>query len=134
VLHAASCKHRTQKICKNRHLGTIAQLHRHISLQLRHVSRIRKKLLNSNTSSTCPYNMANFGPVTAEIGSGVCGTPVNFNGVRVLASLLQQRRSPEANQTLHHVWLSPGLLHYIYIFGGSCPLTELCQVQNSCYV
>ena len=28
-------------------------------------------LLSSNISSTCPYNMANFGPLAAEIGSGV---------------------------------------------------------------
>jgi len=32
---------------------------------------------------------------------------------------------------LHDLWQSPGLVHYIYIFGGSCPLTEFCQVQNS---
>jgi len=48
-----------------------------------------------------------------------------------LASLLQRRRSTEANQTLHDVWPSLGLVHYIYIFEGSCPLTEFCQVQNS---
>ena len=70
----------------------------------------------------------------AEIGSVVWGTPANFNGFRVLASLLQRRRSPEANQTLHDVWPSPALLHYMYIFGGSCPLTEFCRVQNSLYV
>ena len=35
-----------------------------------------------------------------------------------------------ANQTLHDVWPSPGLLHYIY-FRGLLPLTEFCQVQNS---
>ena len=34
----------------------------------------RKKLLNSNISSICPHNMANFGQLTAEIGSGVWGT------------------------------------------------------------
>jgi len=34
------------------------------------------------------YNMANFGPLTAEIGSGVWDTPANFNGFRVLAALL----------------------------------------------
>ena len=28
----------------------------------------KKNLLSSNTSSTCPHNMANFGPLTAEIG------------------------------------------------------------------
>jgi len=77
--------------------------------------------------------MANSGPLTADIGSGVWGTPANFNWFRVLPSLLQRRRSPEANQTLHDVWPSHGLigLHYIYIFGGSCPLTEFCPVQYS---
>jgi len=32
-----------KKVAKNRHLGTIAQLRRAISLQLRHVSAIGKK-------------------------------------------------------------------------------------------
>jgi len=48
----------------------------------------RKKLLNSNTSFTCPGNMANFGPLAAEIVSLVWGTPANFNGFRILAALL----------------------------------------------
>jgi len=39
--------------------------------------------------------MANFGPLTAEIDSGVRGTPSNFNEFRVLPSLLQRRRLPE---------------------------------------
>jgi len=85
-------------------------------------------------SSTCPHNMVNFGPLVAEICWRVWGTPANFNGFRVLAALLQRRRSVEANQTLHDVWPCPALLHYIYIFGGSCPLTEFCPVQNSLYV
>jgi len=84
--------------------------------------------------STCHRNMANFGPLAAEIGSGVWVTPANFNGFCVLPSLLQRHRSLEANQTLHDVWTSPALLHYIYIFGDSCPLTEFCQLQNSLYV
>jgi len=75
--------------------------------------------------------MANFGPLAAEIGSGVWGTPSNFNGFCVLASLLQRCRSSKANRTLHDVWPSPALLHHIYIFGGSCPLTESRHVQNS---
>jgi len=32
--------------------------------------------------------MVNVGPLAAEIGSVVWGTPANFNGFRVLASLL----------------------------------------------
>jgi len=45
-------------------------------------------LLNSNTSSTCPDNMVNFGLLAAEIYWRVWGTPANFNGFRVLAALL----------------------------------------------
>jgi len=45
-------------------------------------------LLSSNTSSTCPDNMVNFGLLTAEICWRVWGTPPNFNGFRVLAALL----------------------------------------------
>ena len=130
VLHTARWRCRTQKSPTIRYLGTIAQICRAISSHLRHVSTIGK-LLNSNVFSACPYNMANIGPLTAEIGSGVWGTPANFNGFRVLASLLQRRRSPKANQTLHDVWPSLGLVHYVFIFGASCPLTEFCHVQNS---
>ena len=87
MLHAARCKCRTQKVAKNRHLGTAPQLCRAISLQLRHVSTIGKNLLSSNISSTCPHNMVNVGPLAAEIVS-YWGTPGNFNGFRVLAALL----------------------------------------------
>jgi len=90
----------------------------------------RKNLLSSNISSTCPRKTVNVGPLTAETDWRVLGTPKNFNGFRVLASLLHRRRSTEINHTLHCVWPSPGLVHYIYIFGVSCPLTEFCQVQN----
>jgi len=47
--------------------------------------RSEKKLLNSNISSTCPNNMADFGPLTVEIGSGVSGTPSKFQRVSRLA-------------------------------------------------
>jgi len=75
--------------------------------------------------------MVNFNPLTAEIGWRVWSTSANFNGFRVLASLLHRCRSTEVNQTLHDVWLSPKLVHYLYTFGGSCSVTEFCQVQNS---
>jgi len=78
--------------------------------------------------------MANVGPLMAETGSRVYGTPANFNGFHILLSLLQQHLSPETNQALHNVWLSPGLIHHIYTFGGSCSLTEFCRVQNFLYV
>jgi len=53
-----------------------------------HIDNRKKNLLSGNTSSTCPYNMVNFGPLAAEILSLVWGTPANFNGFRVLAALL----------------------------------------------
>jgi len=102
--------------------ATWAPLHNFVGLCLRNkCTDNRKNLLNSNISSTCSHNMANFGPLTAEIGSGVWGTPANFNGFRILPLLLQHRHSLEANQTLHDVWSSPGQVHYIYIFGDCCP-------------
>ena len=85
---------------KNRHLCTTAQLCQAISSQLlRYVSTIQKKLLNNSISSTCPHTMVNVGPLTAEICSGIWGIPANFNGFRVLASLLHRSRLMEANQT-----------------------------------
>jgi len=84
---------------------------------------------------TYPHNTVNFCQLTAEIRWRVWGTPPNFNGFRVLASLLQRRRSTETNQTLqqtlHDLWPFPELVHYKYIFRGSCPITEFCHVQNS---
>jgi len=80
-------------------------------------------LLNSNISSIRPHNMTNFVPLTAEINSGVCGTTTNFNGFRVLTSLLglHRRHSTEVNQTLHDVWPSLGLVLYVYIIGALAP-------------
>jgi len=59
----------------------------------------KKNLLNGSISFICLYNMVNWGPLTAEICWRVWGTPANFNGFRVLASLLHRRRSTEVNQT-----------------------------------
>ena len=75
--------------------------------------------------------MAYFSPLMAAICSGVWGTPANFNRFCVLDLLLHRRRSPEANQTLHDLWPSPGLVCHVYIFWGYCPLTEFCHVQSS---
>ena len=85
---------------KNRHLDTIAQLCRAISSQLRHMSTIGKNLLSSNVSPTCPHNMVNFGLLAAEIVSGVWGTPVTFNGFRVLAALLHGSQVVSVSQTM----------------------------------
>jgi len=89
-----------KKVAKNRYLGTIPQLCRAISSELRHISTIGKNLLSSNISSTCPHNMVNFGPLAAEIVSSVWGTPANFNGFVVLAALLHGILVVGVSQTL----------------------------------
>jgi len=89
-----------QKVAKNHHLGTIAQLFWAISSQLRHVSTIGKNLLSSKMSSRCPHNMVNFGPLAAEIGLQVWGSPANFNGFRILAALLHGSQVVSVSQTL----------------------------------
>jgi len=82
--------------------GIWAPSHIFVGLQLRHILTIGKKLLNSNTSPTCPYNIVNFGPLTAEIGLPVWGTPAHLNGFRVLAALLHGTLVVGVSQTLRH--------------------------------
>jgi len=122
-----------KKSPKIRRLGTIAQLCRVIPSQLRHVSTIRKKHVKQQYLIHMFSKYVELQPVTAEIGSGVWGTPANFNGFRVFASSLQRRRSrrPTKLCTMFNRLLG---CYTIYIFGGSCPRTEFCQVQNSRYV
>ena len=124
---------------KNRQKFAIcAPSHNFVGLHLRrrHVSTIRKKnLLNSNISSTV-HMSSQYGELRPTSGwdrFSLGRIPANFNGFRVLASLLHRRRSMDVNQSLHDVLLSPWLVHYLYIHisGGSCPVTESCYVHNS---
>ena len=57
----------TKKSPKIRHLGTITQLCRAISLHLRHMSTIGNKLVKKQYLPHMSYNMANFGLLAAEI-------------------------------------------------------------------
>jgi len=100
VLHAARWKYRTQKIAKN----SPSAHHRTILSGYIFATKVcidnQKKLLNSNISPTCSYNMVNFGPLSAEIGSLVWGTPANFNRFRVFFSLLHGTPVLVVSQTL----------------------------------
>jgi len=59
-----------------------------------------KNLLSSSSSTICPDNMVNFGPLTAEIDLVVWGTPANFNGFGVLVALLHGTLVVGVGQTL----------------------------------
>jgi len=62
-----------------------------------------KNVLSSNISSTCPHNIANFGPLTAEIGSVVLGLPSKCQLVSCLANwLLHGILVVGVSQTLRH--------------------------------
>jgi len=88
MLHTARWNYRMQKTAKNlpsvHHRTTLSGC---IFTTKARINNRKKNLLKSNISSTCPYNMVNFGPLAAEIGLLVWGTPANFNGFRVLAAL-----------------------------------------------
>jgi len=65
-----------------------------------HIDNRKKNLLSISIYSTCPHNMVNFCPLTAEICSVIWGTPPNVNGFRVLAALLHGTLVVGVSQTL----------------------------------
>jgi len=100
MLRAARRKYTTQKIAKKLPSGHHPTTMSGYIFPTKAFIDNRKNLLSSNISSTCPHNMANFGPLAAEIVSLVWGTPANFNGFRVLAALLHGSLVVGVSQTL----------------------------------
>jgi len=86
--------------------------------------------------------MANFGPLTAEIGWPAWGTPANFNGFNILTALLQGTPVVGVSQTLrrwtegatyirqgdHHVWHWPTFLVPIWI--STCFVTDCIAIDT----
>jgi len=112
------------------HMGTIAQLCRAVSSQLRDISTIGKKLLNSNMFSTCFHNMVNFGPLAAEIGLPVCvtGHPSKFQLVSRVG-FVSAATSLNGGRPNFARYLSVSCAGTLYIHLGA--LAQFCQVQNS---
>ena len=101
-----------KKSPKSRHLGTIAQLCRTIIFTTKACIDNGKKLVKQQYLLYMSPKYVNFGPLAAEIGPVVWGTPANFNGFRVLTALLhgtdklcgvEQRSPPIIRQGGHHV-------------------------------
>ena len=131
ALHAARWKYRSghKTYAKKCCLRTIAQLWRAMSSQIKHAPIIGIKLVKQQYLLRMSSQYGELRPTSGWDRCVSLGTLANSNGFRVLASLLHRRRSTEANQTLHDVWPSRGLVQCLYIFGGSCPLRKFCQVQ-----
>ena len=70
--------------------------------------------------------MVNFGSLAAEIGSLVWGTPANFNGFRVLASLLHGSLVLGVSQTAA---LNRG--RHLYSAGRSSPLSRIFTARRN---
>jgi len=117
VLHAARWKYRTQKGRKNwpsSHYPTTLLGYIFATM---HVSTIGKKLVKQQYLLHMPSQYGELGPLTAETSWRVWGTQANFNGVRVLASLLQRRRKSTKLCTMFGRLL--GSWYTIYTFAGA---------------
>jgi len=62
------------------------------------------------------------GPLTAEIGSGVWGTPANFNGFRVSASLFSRFDQQHSTEGATYIRL-----------GGHCPHSSFARFVMTLY-
>ena len=76
MLLAENTGHKKITICTPSHTTLLC----YIFATKARIDNRKKNLLSSNISSRCPHNMVNFCPIATEIGSGVWGTPANFNG------------------------------------------------------
>jgi len=91
----------SKKIVKDSHLGTIAQLYRAISSQLRHVFVLTiGKIVKQQYFLHVSLQYGELHPLATDIVSLISGTPANFIGFRVLAALLHGTLVVSVSQTL----------------------------------
>jgi len=76
-----------KKVAKNRHLGTIAQLCRGISSQLRRISTIGKKLIKQQYLLHMSPQYGKLRPTSGWDWSGSLGHPCKFQRVSCLGSV-----------------------------------------------
>jgi len=124
-----------QKIAKNRHLGTIAQICLAISSQLKHVSTIGKTVKEQYFLHMC-LQCGELRPTNGCDLLGSLGHPSKFQRVSRLGfvTAATSLTGLESHISVHDVSPSPALVDYIYCTfggGGCCMLTEFCQLQNS---
>jgi len=87
VLRAANWKYSTQKIAKKSSSGLHPTTLSGYIFATGACIDNRKKLVKQPYLLHIPHNMVNFGPLAAKICWRGWGTPANFNGFRVLASV-----------------------------------------------
>jgi len=116
---------------KNRHLHTIAQLCPAISLQLRHVSTIGKKLVKQQYLLHMSPQHGKLWPTNSWDRFGSLGHPSKFQRVSRLAfdtaATSLTGGQPNFARSLAISWAGTLYIH----FWATCPLTQFCHVQNS---
>jgi len=111
-LHAARWKYRTQKIAKNLPYGHHRTTLWGCTFATKACIDIGKKLLNSSISSTCPHNMLNFGPSSAEIGLPVWGTQWVLRVGFVTAPTSLNGCQPNSTRCLAVSWAGTLYIHF----------------------
>ena len=123
--------YRMQKSPKIRHLRTITQLCRAISSQLRYVSTIGKKVVKQQY---LPHMSPEYGkpwPTSGWHQLVSLGHPTKFQRVSHLGFVTAATSLNGSQPNFAQFWPLPGLVGYVYIFGGCCFVTEFSYVQNS---
>jgi len=92
----------SKKVAKNHHLGTIAQLCRAISSQLRHTSTIGKKLFKQQYVLHMSPQCGELLPTSGWDRSGSLGHPFKFQLVWRLGSVTARHLVVGISQTLRH--------------------------------
>jgi len=101
VLHGTRCKYRTQKVVKKSPSGHHrTTLSGYIFATKARIDNWKKPVKQQYLVHTFPQYGELNGPLAAEIGPVVWGTPANFNGFRILAALLQGTPVLGISQTL----------------------------------
>jgi len=127
MLHAAYWKYRTQKWRKNRHAHHCTTLSGWIfatDMYQQSEKNVKQQYLE------CPHNMANFGPLAAEIGSGVWAFHQISTGFAF--GFVSGATSFTGSQPNFARCLAVSCAGILYIhFRRLLPLSEFCQLQNS---
>ena len=89
-----------KKVAKNRHLGTIAQICRAISSQLRHILTIGKKLVKQQYVFHMSPQYGELRPTSSWDPSGSLRHPCKFQPVSRLASITARHLVVGVSQTL----------------------------------
>jgi len=114
-----------KKLPKNSHLCIIAQLCRAISLQLRHIFiNNRKKFVKQQYLADMSSQYGELQPTSGWDRSSSLGHPSKFQALLRLGFVTAAMSLNGGHANFARCLA----VSCIYIFGGSCPLTEFCQV------